>query len=121
MASKTFYIDNNASTPVEPRVREVLSNAFTELYGNPSNNHHRFGKLAYDALQDSREKVRKLLHADGFQVIFTASATEALNLCGNWLEACESRRRFYRALGGARNVPLVRTLQSNQNNALCCR
>ena len=75
-----LYLDNNASTPLDPRVNQALCSAFAELYGNPSNSHHRFGKLAYEALENSRAKIRKLLNADGFQVIFTSSATEALNL-----------------------------------------
>jgi cysteine desulfurase len=80
MTAEVIYLDNNASTPVDPRVLQVLNTANAELYGNPSNLLHSFGRLAHEALSYAREKVRSILQAEDFQVIFTSGATEALNI-----------------------------------------
>jgi cysteine desulfurase len=80
MIPETIYLDNNASTPIDPRVLDVLNAANSTLYGNPSNSSHPYGKLARDSINSARSHIRKLLHAEKFQIIFTSGATEALNL-----------------------------------------
>jgi cysteine desulfurase len=80
MNEDIIYLDNNASTPIDPRVLSILNRASTELYGNASSNYHPLGKVAQDALNDAREQIKKYLHAEDFQVIFTSGATESLNM-----------------------------------------
>jgi cysteine desulfurase len=75
-----IYLDYNAATPADPRVIDALEHAMRTLPGNPSNRHHRFGREAAAALDGARTEVARLLEADRYQVIFTSSATEALNL-----------------------------------------
>ena len=75
-----IYLDYNATTPVDPRVLEVMLPYFSEIYGNPGNGYHRQGRLAEKAIQDAREQVATLLHAQPHEIIFTSGATESNNL-----------------------------------------
>jgi cysteine desulfurase len=72
------YFDNNATTPLDPRVREVMIPWLGELHGNPSSV-HRFGRQAREAVERARDKVASLLGAQPLEVVFTASGTEAAN------------------------------------------
>ncbi|HEX4966843.1 MAG TPA: cysteine desulfurase family protein [Thermoanaerobaculia bacterium] len=72
------YFDNNATTPLHPRVRTAMLPWFGERHGNPSSL-HRFGQAARNAVEEAREKVAALLGARPPEVVFTASGTEANN------------------------------------------
>ena len=72
------YLDNNATTPLHPRVREALLPWLGERHGNPSSV-HRFGQAARNAVEEAREKVAALLGGRPPEVVFTASGTEANN------------------------------------------
>lgn len=72
------YLDHNATTPLDPRVREALLPWLGERHGNPSSL-HRFGQAARNAVEEAREKVAALLGARPLEVVFTASGTEANN------------------------------------------
>jgi cysteine desulfurase len=72
------YLDNNATTPVHPKVREAMLFWLGEGFGNPSSL-HRFGQAARNAIEEAREEVAVLLGAQPLEVVFTASGTEANN------------------------------------------
>jgi cysteine desulfurase len=72
------YLDHNATTPLDPRVREAMLPWLGERWGNPSSL-HRFGQAARNAVEEAREKVAGLLGARPPEVVFTASGTEASN------------------------------------------
>jgi cysteine desulfurase len=72
------YFDNNATTPLHPRVREAMLPWIGERHGNPSSL-HRFGQAARNAVEEAREKVAALLGVRPPEVVFTASGTEANN------------------------------------------
>ncbi len=72
------YLDNNATTPLDPRVREAMAPWLGERFGNPSSI-HAFGQAARGAVEEAREKVAALLGARPLEVVFTASGTEANN------------------------------------------
>ena len=72
------YLDNNATTPLDPRVREAMLPWLGERFGNPSSIHRR-GQAARNAVEEAREAVAALLGARPPEVIFTASGTEANN------------------------------------------
>src|SRR5207237_10743924 len=74
-----IYLDNNATTPTLPAVREAMRPYLTEVYGNPASA-HAAGRRARQALEDARERVAALLGAFPDEVIFTSGATEANNL-----------------------------------------
>jgi cysteine desulfurase len=75
---RPVYLDNNATTPLHPRVREAMLPWIGELYGNASSL-HRFGQAARNAVEEAREKVAALLGVRPPEVVFTASGTEANN------------------------------------------
>jgi cysteine desulfurase len=72
------YLDNNATTPLDPRVREAMLPWLGETHGNPSSL-HRFGQAARNAVEEAREKVARLLGAHPLEIVFTASGTESNN------------------------------------------
>ncbi len=74
------YLDNHATTPVDPRVVDAMLPCFTERYGNPSGRQHAFGEEADAAVQEARAAVAALVGASAAEVVFTSGATEANNL-----------------------------------------
>lgn len=72
------YFDNNATTPLDPRVRAVMEPYFGVAHGNPSSA-HGFGRQAREAVAAARSQVASLIGAEARQVVFTSSGTEANN------------------------------------------
>lgn len=73
------YLDNNATTPLDPRVLDVMLPYLQDVYGNPSSV-HRYGRLTSGAIERAREQVAALVGAQPGQVVFTSGGTEANNL-----------------------------------------
>ena len=77
--SKVVYLDNNATTRVDPVVVEAMLPFFTERYGNPSSM-HAFGGTVHADVEEAREKIAALIHAQPHEIVFTSCGSESDNM-----------------------------------------
>ena len=87
---RPIYLDNHATTPVDPRVLDAMLPYFKERFGNPHSASHFYGWEAAEAVEIAREQVARLIGAEQDEIYFTSGATESNNL------ALKGGARFYR-------------------------
>jgi cysteine desulfurase len=108
MRTKLIYLDNNATTPMDPRVREAMLPFLGELFGNPSSP-YTAGRAARDAVEEARGNVAALIGADPDGVVFTSGGTESINT---------AVRAALAAQPGKRHI-VTTTIEHSATKALC--
>jgi len=93
MMRKPVYLDYSATTPVDPRVLDVMLPFLREDYGNPASRSHAYGWKAEEAVETAREHVAALVNCDPKEIVWTSGATESINL------AIKGAAHFYKTKG----------------------
>ena len=88
-----IYLDYSATTPVDPRVAQMMIPYLTEHFGNPASRSHAYGWETEAAVENAREEVAKLVNCDAKEIIWTSGATESNNL------AIKGVAHFYKTKG----------------------
>ena len=108
-----IYLDNSATSAIDPEVLDAMLPYLKEEYGNPSSKYYCKAKNARQAVEDAREKVAQLLGANWEEVLFTAGATESTNFI---IKGYMDYRRYY---GDGRNHIITSTIEHKATLNTC--
>ena len=107
MTDTPVYLDYQATTPIDPAVREAMMPFLNDLFGNPHSSDHSFGHEASSAVRHARGQVAGLVNADDDEIVFTSGATESCNLALRGIANRPANRRRNRIVTLATEHPAV--------------
>ena len=107
MTDKAVYLDYQATTPIDPEVRDAMMPFLGDLFGNPHSSDHHFGREASQAIRNARASVAALINADDDEIVFTSGATESCNLAIRGIANRSSNGRRNRIVTVATEHPAV--------------
>ena len=80
LPNQPIYLDNHATTPVDPRVLQAMRPFWEAQFANPASAEHALGRAVAEAVEQAREYIAELIGASAAEIILTSGATEANNL-----------------------------------------
>ncbi len=117
-----IYLDNSATTPLDPRVVEAMLPWLTEQFGNPASSSHAFGHAASRAVEAARAEVARLVNADPRDIVWTSGATESNNLAIKGAALAAQKRGRHLVTVQTEHKAVLDTMQwlEKQGFALTC-
>ncbi|WP_031525435.1 cysteine desulfurase family protein [Dyadobacter crusticola] len=112
------YLDNNATTPMDPRVLEEMLPYFCEKFGNAASRTHSYGWEAEEAVDIAREQVAALISAHPNEIVFTSGATEAVNLAIKGVLEADERPHQHIITVSTEHKAVLDTCRHVENNAV---
>ncbi len=112
---KRVYLDHNATTPLDQRVFDAMQPYLVEHYGNPSSPHY-YGRLAKEALEESRAKIANAIKARPEEIIFTSGGTEADNLALRGIALNAQRKKGHIITSSVEHHAVLRTCNALERN-----
>ena len=120
---RRVYLDNAATTPLLPEVREAMLPYLGELFGNPSSLHD-WGDAAREAIETARAQVARLIGANAEEIIFTGSGTESNNFAVKGLALAQQNKGKHVVVSAVEHFSVLhsaRTLEKLGFEQLWCR
>ncbi len=113
-----IYLDNHATTKVDPRVAQKILYFMTEQYGNSSSIEHIYGNKAEDAIKEAKQHIASLVGCRSDEIIFTSGATESINLAiqGHVLSNLKKSKKVKIALSPLEHKAVIETCESLAQN-----
>lgn len=112
MPTLPIYMDYQATTPLDPRVHEAMAPYWSECFGNPHSQGHRFGWEARQAVELARGQVADLIGADDDEIVFVSGATESCNLAIRGVAGASSGKRRQIVTVATEHPAVLETVQA---------